>query len=281
LTLPPQSGSAEETWRVRRGNNLAVRGEILPKFRIVAFYGCPPVAKMGILGQFDKDRTIAKLRECAAGFAQLDPSRPVMPCFEIVAVVAQRLPGADGAYRLRTAASVLDEWADFAAANDALLILDVQPGRSRLADEIDSLHPWLRQSHVHLALDPEWAMEEGQAPGSRIGSLGAATISAAQTQLQRLVVDYCLPAKILIVHQFRRQMIRNKDELRSVPEVQLVINFDGIGTPLDKIRGYVALVYDEPVGFAGIKLFFSQDKPVLTPRVVVRLLPSPDVVIYQ
>ena len=76
-------------------------------------------------------------------------------------------------------------------------------------------------------------------------------------------------------------MIVNKSDLAPVPDVQLVIDADGYGAPILKTDVYNILVRDEPVEFGGIKLFYKQDKPLLSAAEVLALKPPPDVVIYQ
>ena len=56
----------------------------------------------------------------------------------------------------------------------ALLILDIQPGRSDFFTETKRLRKWLKEPDVGLALDPEWRMGPGEVPGKVIGSVGAA-----------------------------------------------------------------------------------------------------------
>jgi glycosyltransferase involved in cell wall biosynthesis len=267
-------------------DNLSAPGSIesnglLPKHRIVAYYGHPASPLMGVLGERDRASVLADLRDQVARYAAADPSRSVIPAFELIAVVAQRTPGGDGKYRSRMSSEQLDDWADVAAREGVLLILDVQPGRSPCGDEIDRLRPWLRLPHVHLALDPEWAMGEDGVPGARVGCLTASEIRAAQEELAGLIESEQLPPKLLIVHQFRRSMIRGKELLEPVPGVQLVIDADGFGNPRCKIEGYHALVLDRSIGFAGIKLFYRQDRPLLSPEQVLALTPSPDLVVYQ
>ena len=60
-----------------------------------------------------------------------------------------------------------------------------------------------------------------------------------------------------------------------------VIDADGYGAPELKIAVFNFLVRDEPLEFAGIKLFYKQDEPLMTPAEVLALTPSPDVIIYQ
>jgi hypothetical protein len=143
------------------------------------------------------------------------------------------------------------------------------------------LRPWLRLRHVHLALDPEWAVGEDGVPGIQVGSLAASEIRGAQEALAALVGSESLPSKLLVVHQFERSMISDKETLAPVPGVQLVIDADGHGSPGVKTTVYDELVRDEPVGFAGIMLFYKQDDPLLTADQVVALTPPPDLVVYQ
>jgi hypothetical protein len=255
--------------------------QLLPLNRVVAYYGHPRSRGLGILGEHDRGTLLARLREQAAQYAAADPSRAVLPALELIAVVAQKDAGADGLYRARTSAEILNDYADFTAAHGLQLILDVQPGRATLSDEIDALLPWLRLPHVHLALDPEWAMRRDEIPGAVVGALDAVAISRAQAVLAKLVAERRLPDKLLIVHQFRPGMIRDKARLRRRAGVQLVIDADGFGDPHGKSDAYGVLVRDQPVEFGGFKLFYRQDHPLMTPRQVLSLTPAPDVVIYQ
>jgi hypothetical protein len=63
--------------------------------------------------------------------------------------------------------------------------------------------------------------------------------------------------------------------------VQVVIHMDGFGTPGNKRKIYELLVEQQPVQFAGLKLFTKNDRPMLTPAEVVVMLPTPVYVQYQ
>ena len=256
-------------------------GQLLPWHRILAYYGYPGTPELGILGEHEMADLLAKLEVQAAAFEAADSTRPVKLAFELIATTAARAPGPDGMYRRRTSAAAIERYATFTAAHDVQLILDLQIGLSPLADEIAAVWPWLELPHVHLALDPEWAMGEGQTPGLQLGSLNAAAITIVQETLAELVADRNLPPKLLLVHQFNPKMIPEKARLASIPGVQLVIDSDGFGSPTDKTRAYRRLVRNQPVEYAGIKLFFKQDRPLMTPDQVLTIEPAPDVVIYQ
>jgi hypothetical protein len=256
-------------------------GSILPQYRILLYYGFPGDANMGILGEYDMQRLMEMLYEQAAEYEAADPSRPVKIAFEVIASVAQEEPMSDNSYLLDAPSTLLDQYTEFTAANDILLFFDLQIGRRTVQTEVEGLRPWLMNEHVHLALDPEFSMKEGQVPGSVIGSVNAADITWTQNYLADLTIEAGIPPKVLIVHQFTETMIADKDTLAPVPGVQLVIEFDGWGTPDLKRTGYAAMITHEPIEYNGIKLFYQQDQPLMTPQDVLDLSPVPDIVIYQ
>ena len=254
---------------------------LLPEHRILTFYGFPGNAEMGILGEYERERVLELLREQAAAYEAADPSRPVLIAFEVIASVAQPEPQADGSYLLDTPSALLDEYTQFAEANDILLFLDVQIGRRTVQAEIEGLRPWLEKPFVHLALDPEFAMREGEIPGVHIGQIDGSDITLTQQFLVDLTTELNLPPKVLIVHQFQYSMIENKDQVEPMAGVQLVIDADGWGTPEDKRATYDAVISQQPIEFHGMKLFYQQDVPLMTPEEVLDLEPSPDLIIYQ
>lgn len=254
---------------------------ILPRYRILSYYGQPHSDQMGIVGEMSKEELLIQLRETAAAYEAADPSRPVMPAIELIASVAQNWPADEDTYLLHTDVETIQEFVDFTAENGILLILDLQIAHSTVRAEIDRIEQWLLYEHVHLALDPEFAMPDGVIPGTSIGGLDAADITYAQERLATLAAENDLPPKVLIIHQFYEGMIRDSDQLAPVQGVQLVIEFDGFGAPANKIAGYNLFIRDRPIEFGGIKLFYRQDDPFMTPAEVVALTPSPDLVIIQ
>ncbi len=256
-------------------------GGLLPDNRILAFYGFPDNPEMGILGEYDMGRLLEMLREQAAEYEEADPSKPVLIAMEVIASVAQPEPQADGSYLLDTPSSVLNEYADFTRENGLLLILDAQIGYRSVENDVKGLRPWLAQEHVHLAIDPEFAMEEGETPGLHIGSVDATDIQWAQQWLVDLAQEEGLTPKILIVHQFKESMISNKANVVPVAGVQLVIDADGFGDPDLKKATYDFVNKDTAVEYAGIKLFYQRDIPLMTAEDVINLDPSPLFIMYQ
>lgn len=256
-------------------------GGIFPNNRVLAFYGFPGNEKMGILGEYDMARLLELLREQAKAYEEADPAHPVVLALEVIASVAQKESGNDGSYVLDTDSALLDEYAAFARDNGLLLLLDVQIGYRTVANEIAGLKPWLSQNHVHLALDPEFAMEDGQIPGDHIGQIDAADVTYAQQWLVDLAAEVGSSPKLLVVHQFQQSMITSKELVKPMAGVQLVIDADGWGVPDNKRATYDFVNRVTRVEYEGIKLFYKQDVPLMTPEEVVALDPAPLLVIYQ
>jgi len=256
-------------------------GGLLPDNRILSFYGFPGNDRMGVLGEYDMARLLEMLREQAREYEEADPSKPVILAFEVVASVAQQAPQADGSYLLDAPSAVLNEYADFTRENGLLLILDVQIGYRTVENDVKGLRPWLAQEHVHLAIDPEFAMDEGQTPGFEFGSIDAADVQWAQQWLIDLANEEGTSPKLLIVHQFKESMITNKDKIVPMPGVQLVLDADGWGPPDQKRATYDYVNNVTGIEYAGVKLFYKQDDPLMSAEDVVNLEPSPLFVMYQ
>lgn len=257
---------------------------ILPKKRVVVYYGNPLSKRMGVLGEYPEPVMLAKLQQEVAAFSKADPSHPVQPGLHLIVSVAQGAPGKGGTYRLRMTDSLIDHWCKLAESKGYLMFLDVQVGHSTVQSELQPLIPYLKRPYVHLALDPEFSMhhdKEGVVPGRKIGTMDAAEVNYAIQTLQTLVRQNHLPPKILVVHRFTRKMLTNYREIRPVPEVQVVINMDGFGPPWLKRDSYEAYERMQPVQYYGFKLFYKNDHPMLTREEVVKLDPSPLFITFQ
>ncbi|MGH7602556.1 MAG: hypothetical protein ACRENK_01010 [Gemmatimonadaceae bacterium] len=260
-------------------------GSILPTHRIVAFYGNPLSKKMGILGELPPDQMLARFDEKIAEWRKADPTHPVEPALQLIAVVAQGAPGRDGKYRLRMTDSLINMVYGWTQKEHAILFLDVQVGHSTVQEELPRLVPFLQRPDVMLALDPEFSMKTDDPPGARRGTMSSADVNYAIDLLAKLVQQYHLPPKVLVVHRFTRPMLTNAKGIKLDPRVQIVINMDGWGQPWLKYDSYRAYVEAEPVQFTGFKLFFHNDTkkgdPLLTPAEVLMLFPKPLYIQYQ
>lgn len=240
--------------------------------QIVSFYGNPYTEHMGILGKHEPTELVRLLNEQVDAYDAANGFRGVQGALHIVSTTAQPNPGADGLYVLHVDDETLDEWVDIACEHGLLLFLDIQIGRNTLEAELSRLRPFLSHPHVHLALDPEFAMDEGEVPGEVIGEFDADEINQAQQFLQQLLEDEGLPDKVLVVHQFTDEMIQRREDIAQFHDVRVIVDMDGFGDPATKMKKYKW--YGEPAEYGGIKLFLEQDTPVMTPDEVLKLNPT-------
>jgi hypothetical protein len=257
-------------------------GAIIPEHRIVAFYGNPLSKRMGILGEVAPDEMLRRLEETATEWAKADPDRKVMPALHLIAVVAQGYPGPARKYRLQMPDTIIERVAGWAEQKGWLLFLDIQPGLSTVEAEIPHLIKYLSRPYVHLSLDPEFAMKDGKKPGTDwMGRMDASEVNHAIDVLAKVVEENELPPKVLVVHRFTRNMLTNASEIRLDPRVQVVIDMDGYGAPSGKKGAYKWFVVRYPVQYTGWKLFYKNDKPLMTPAQVLEVYPKPMYIQYQ
>ena len=256
-------------------------GALLPEHLIIAYYGNPKSTRMGILGQLPPNEMLPKLERTAREWAKAEPGRKVVPALHLIATVAQGKPGGAGKYRLRHSDQLIEQVLGWAKERGWLVFLDVQIGHSTVADELPHLVKYLELPYVHLALDPEFAMKLGGVPGQRIGTLDATDINLAVQLLADIVEKKKVPPKVLVVHRFTQRMLTNHDQIKLDPRVQVVIDMDGFGAPWLKEDAYKFFIAPEPVQFTGFKLFYKNDKPMMSPERVLELWPSPVYIQYQ
>jgi hypothetical protein len=263
-------------------------GSVFQGHRVVAFYGNPLAKKMGVLGEYPVDTMLMKLDQAVREWQEADPSTPVQPALQLIAVVAQGAPGRDGMYRLRMDTALIEKVYGWAQQKHALLFLDIQVGHSTMQQELPRLLPFLSRPDVHLAMDAEFSMHyahEGVVPGKRIGQFDAKDINWVADQLRQLVIAKRLPPKILVVHRWTKDMISNAPKIAIDPHVQIVMDMDGWGPPWQKFESYRDYIDLEPVEYTGFKLFFHNDvkhhDALLTPGEVLRLWPRPLYIQYQ
>lgn len=261
-------------------------GAILPFKRIVAYYGNLYSKKMGILGEYPPKELWRRLNVEVEAWKKIDPNTPVQPAIHYIAVVAQGIPMKDGKYCKRMPAAQIDSALAIAKMGNAIVFLDVQVAQSNVQNEVPLLEKYLKMPQVHLAIDPEFSMKEGNIPGHKIGTMDATDVNFCSQYLAKLVKENNLPPKILIVHRFTQGMVRNYKNIALHPEVQVVMNMDGWGEPVLKRSTYLLYIYHEPVQFTGFKLFYKNDlkKPphyMLTPPDLMKLKPQPIYIQYQ
>jgi hypothetical protein len=277
--------SATANWPVKK--NYPVDGAVLPFKRVIAFYGNLYSTRMGILGELPPDQMLAKLKQEVKEWTDADSTTPAQPALHYIVVSAQPTPGQAGKYRLRMPFKEIDKVMEMAKKIDAIVFLDIQVGHSTVQQEVPELEKYLSLPNVHLGLDPEFSMKDGTVPGRKIGSFDAADINFATDYLARLVKKHNLAPKILVVHRFTQGMLTNTKNIKTPPEVQVVIDMDGFGSPAKKRDSYRGWITREPVQFTGLKLFYKNDAKgrysdrMMTKKEVLALYPRPVYIQYQ
>ncbi|HSO63895.1 MAG TPA: hypothetical protein VLQ78_02235 [Ornithinibacter sp.] len=282
--LGPAERLAQRVRTVRHATELPGGGCLpFPGRRMVALYGHPGTASMGMLGEQSAAAAVTRATTLAQEYAGLTDT-PVVPSFEIIATVASRSKGADGTYSSRTPMKRLLPWVEAAEAAGVYVVLDLQPGRTDFLEQAKHYEELLRRPWVGLALDPEWRLREDQVHLEQIGSVGVDEVNRVGAWLAALVREHDLPPKVLTLHQFRPSMIRDRERLdTSLDEVQWLVHADGLGGQGDKQATWRALRRDLPEGvWLGWKNFEDEDTPMLTPeQTMAQVQPTPWFVSYQ
>ena len=273
---------------IRRGEELPGGGLLLfepgdesPGRRLVAAYGHPSTAGLGVLGEQGPEDAVERLRSIAEGYGE--DGLAVLPTFEIIATVAAASPGAGGNYSNVTDHEVIRPWIEAAAANGVYVVLDLQPGRSDFLTQAKHYEEFLRLPHVGLALDPEWRLKPHQVHLTQIGTVDAAEINRVADWLAGIVRDEALPQKLLIVHQFRASMITNREQIETPPELAVLIHMDGQGSLAAKYNTWNSLTgrADADRFYWGWKNFYDEDRPMATPEQVLERSPEIVFVSFQ
>lgn len=260
----------------------ASRTSLFQSCQVVSYYGYPGVPGLGVLGQFaSEDALVRDLQAQADLFDSVNGPRGVVPAFHIIAASAQ--PDPFGTALVHIPTDIIEHYIALAAKHGFLVFLDLQMGHSNVDAEVSRVLPYLRDSRVQLALDPEWELPLGIAPGAEIGSMDASEINRAQAILQQVVDETGGPNKILVVHQFTPDMIRNKALLKDFPNVDLVIDMDGFGGQAIKLAHYLRFVVEDGAEHSGMKLFFDPALDVnrFTAAEASDITPQPDIIQFQ
>ena len=260
-------------------------GALLPYNRIIAYYGNLYSTRMGILGELPRKEMLAKLQSEVAKWQAADATVKAIPALHYIAVTAQGEPGKNNMHRLRMPFKQIDTIISWAKPINALVFLDIQVGHSTVKSEVAELEKYLSMPNVHLGIDPEFSMKNGERPGSKIGHFTAADINDAVAILANIVRKNKLTPKVLVVHRFTQGMVKNYKEIKTVPEVQIVMDMDGFGSKVLKKDSYRSYIYKEPVQFTGFKLFYKNDNKndwkMYSPEELVKFTPKPIYIQYQ
>lgn len=257
--------------------------ELLPSYRLCGFVGYPGASGQGRLGIGAVEDRMPELHEQCAPYAG---DRTIMPVMELIAVTVMPFPGEDGMWRTRTDPAIIDHWLSVARDNDAMLLLNIQPGQAQFLDEVMALEQYLIEPDVGVALDPEWAMAPGQVPMQSFGSTSGEELDQVAAYLADLVAEHDLPDKVMLYHILHPEIISNEAALQWHGGVVQIKSVDGIGAPADKIATYDRVKAEVPPQVSmGFKLFYEEDVQtsgyLMTPEEVMWLEPVPDYVMYE
>ena len=255
---------------------------ILAENQIVAYYGNPISPIMGILGEFDDpEELVRRLEAQAARYQAVNREKKVVPALHLVYAVAQEGAGRDGKYLYHMPDETVEEYIDLTRKHNMLFFIDLQNGRADPVEEAALVQKWMRHEHVHLVVDPEFTMAPGERPGVDLGAMDGEVVNRIQDLLQQTAIEAKVSNKILVVHQFQYSMITNKDAIKDLDRVDVVICLDGWGTPSVKREKWEAIAVGQKNEHISIKLFYRWDKPLLTEAEIEALTPRPHIIIYQ
>lgn len=279
------NGDTTGRWPVK-SKAYPLKGAILPYKRIVSYYGNLYSRQMGILGEYPPKVVWEKLNAEIDLWTKADSTTPVQPALHYIAVVAQATAMRNKTYCLRMPNSQIDSVLAIAKMGNAIVFLDVQLGQSTVENEIPRLEKYLKMPNVHLGLDPEFAMKDGNIPGRKMGTVDASEINFCTQYLADLVKKHNLTPKVFVVHRFTQAMVKNYKDILLHSEVQIVMDMDGWGGIPFKLETYRSYIYKQPVQFAGFKLFYKNDilnksYHMLRPDELMKLKPLPVYIQYQ
>ena len=275
-STPSTTAAAMPTPQLPGGGSTLFPGRLL-----VAIYGHPGDDNLGVLGEQPVDAAVQRARDVAGQYTGIS-SASVIPTFEIIATVASSEAGADGDYSLESSLDHIRPWVDAAAAAGLYVVLDLQPGHTDFLAQAMRYEELLAQPHVGLALDPEWRLAPGERHLHDIGQVTADEVNAVAAWLAELTRRHHLPQKLLVLHQFRLDMLPDRSNILVVPEVALVVQMDGLGLQETKLETWQAITAGGQAGMHfGWKNFYDEDSPVRSPADTLALVPSPVYISYQ
>ncbi len=257
--------------------------DLFPRYRLVGYSGGEASKAFGRLGVGNLDARIREIERIGRGYTA--GGHQVLPVLELITVIVHARPGKDGQYRSRIDDAQIGRYLAAARRHKALLLLNIQPGRADFLTEVQALQRWLAEPDVGIALDPEWAVGNGQTPGRVFGRTTAKELNSIAAYLSTFTRSRGLPEKVMVVHQLSARIIDRVQDVRKHTGVEIVLSVDGIGGRADKESTWRTLVKPLPAAVRpGFKLFFEEDTEhgkLMTPRQVLRLKPTPDYVLYE
>ncbi len=251
-------------------------GGYLSKYQLIAFYGSPWGRALGIMGNYPRKQMTEYIWGLVAQYQPLS-SKHSMCAYNMVTTVANQNPPE---YRHVVDEATLEVWIASAEIYECAVILDIQPGRMPIQEEFNRISRFLFNPHVHMAIDPEFDMNDEQIPGIQVGQTPAEDVNWVQGELQKISNQIGVN-KVLMLHQFKPSMLPDKEKYIDYPGVEIVIDSDGTFNTDVKIKNYFTYMNEPGIDYGGIKHFFVYDDYLMTPEQTMDFPVNPSIVIYQ
>jgi hypothetical protein len=273
-------------------------GAPLPDNRIVAAYGIVGgVEANGEASTLDMlQGYLPTMQQLGQQYAALDPTHPVLLGIDLVVNTIQPCSAFPQWCASWPDDPTIQAYVDFCKQHNLLLFFDLQLG-TELVDHAVTAHllPYLEKyTFTELALDTEFHFPntpQGYADAEGypccLGWMNASEINWAIQELAQISVQYKLPRKVLVVHQWNPAVLPDKGGVHLNANVSLVLQSDGFGGVDNKLGDYQIFVQQALWQYAGYKLFLthpdsnSYDIPLQTPQQVMQLFPQPLFISYQ
>lgn len=249
--------------------------------QVVAFYGSPRSPGLGVLGRFSDQDLVSWLKSESSIYDSLNGDRGVVPALDLIYSMAQSDPTSNGLYVRYLDEATVRHYIQLAHDNDLQIILDLQIGRGEILTEVQKIEPYLADSRVHVAIDPEYAVGPDGAPIATPGHMTGDQINAVQAYLQDLTQRLGLPAKLLVIHQYMDATIVNGGVTQRFPDVDVVLNMDAYGDAAEKVAKYKDFATRPYAEYRSYNVFLSYDEPVASEQQIMALDPQPEMIEYQ
>ena len=255
---------------------------VFPGRHMIATYGHPGAPVLGVMGEETPEEAVAHAESLVEEYQGLTGDK-VIPAFEIIASVAQASPGPRGDYTEPAPVETLKPYVDAMTEAGGYVIIDLQPGRADFVEQAKFYEELLKKPNVGLALDPEWKLTPDGLPNVAVGHVQAEEVNRVVDYLADLTAENDLPQKVLMLHQFQLQMLRDRETIDvSRPELAIVLHADGHGTPEQKFETWNVMRQGiQPEIFMAWKNFIDEDQPMFTPEQTMDIEPRPWIVTYQ
>ena len=237
---------------------------------MVGYYGRPDAKSLGVLGQHTIEELTPLIQAKADEYDKINGDQQVIPTYHLIYGLATGDPGRRKDYLLPLSEAKLMKYINAAEDNGFLVIIDTQLGAETPVEAITPVLKYLKYNSVHLAVDPEFEVNNLDIPpGRKIGHISGDDVNQVQSAMIDFMNENGISGKkILMVHSFTEGMVTDKDTIKLNDQIDLIMNLDGHGSPALKIKVYNSLYTARAASrvAGGFKLFFQEDKPsMMTP----------------